>query len=72
MFFVEFYGWFEDDDWLYLSMEYFEYGDLGNYFDGKCWTESNAKILASQLLEGLQVMHKQGFAHRDLKPAVSL
>jgi serine/threonine protein kinase len=34
--------------------------------------ENDAKIISRQLLEGLQIMHKKGFTHRDLKPNVIL
>lgn len=49
-------------------MEYIPHGDLGMY-NGDI-KEDDAKIISQQLLEGLQIMHKKGFTHRDLKPQV--
>ena len=52
-------------------MEYISYGNLRNYLKmGR--SESEAKVITRQLLEGLVVMHQEGFAHRDLKPEVRL
>jgi serine/threonine protein kinase len=52
-------------------MEYFQDGDLHKFISnfGPC-TESGAKRITMQLLEGLEVMHEMGFTHRDLKPQV--
>jgi serine/threonine protein kinase len=52
-------------------MEYFQYCDLHKFIEnsGPC-TESDAKRITLQLLEGLDVMHEMGFTHRDLKPQV--
>jgi len=54
-------------------MEYFHYGDLHKFLleFGPC-AEPDAKSITVQLLEGLSIMHQMGFAHRDLKPQVSL
>jgi serine/threonine protein kinase len=32
--------------------------------------EEDIKEITSQILEGLKIMHPEGFAHRDLKPKV--
>lgn len=32
--------------------------------------EEEVKEITSQILEGLKIMHAEGFAHRDLKPKV--
>src|SRR5271167_3669757 len=52
-------------------MEYFPCGDLGRYITAG-FTEGDTKIITTQLLEGLEIMHANDFAHRDLKPEVGL
>ena len=52
-------------------MEYFPYGDLDKYITAG-FTEADTKIITTQLLEGLEIMHANDFAHRDLKPQVGL
>ena len=65
--FIHFYGWFENDTSIFLAMEYFELGDLEKFTTPKL-TERDAKRIGKQLLEGLQVLHEDHLAHRDLKP----
>ncbi|KAG0640231.1 kinase-like domain-containing protein [Tuber brumale] len=65
--FVEFLGWFEDSDRLYIAMEYFEQGDLRKHLNEPLPEEAVQRI-TKQVLKGLQVMHEIGIAHRDLKP----
>jgi serine/threonine protein kinase len=67
---VEFYGWYEDNMTVYLAMEYFPLGDLGNFIENDI-SEDSVREIASQLLQGLAFMHAEGYTHRDLKPAVS-
>ena len=67
--FVQFLGWYESDDYVHIAMEYIIHGNLRNYMEVKR-PESEAKTIARQLLEGLLVIHQEGFAHRDLKPEV--
>lgn len=47
-------------------------GDLRAYLygQGNRVPEDDAQQISSQLLAGLKFMHEEGFAHRDLKPAV--
>jgi serine/threonine protein kinase len=33
-------------------------------------SEEEVKDISRQILEGLKIMHGEGFAHRDLKPQV--
>ena len=49
-------------------MEYFELGDLEKFITPKL-TETDARVIGRQLLEGLRVLHEYRLAHRDLKPA---
>ncbi|MCJ1471964.1 hypothetical protein MMC13_000607 [Lambiella insularis] len=48
-------------------MEYYPLGDLARYIDGTI-TEEYAKQIVTDVLTGLSIMHREGFAHRDLKP----
>lgn len=70
--FVEFFGWYENTESIFIAMEYLQHGDLHKHLNvvGAC-SEHDSKMIAYQLLEGLGVMHNLGFAHRDLKPQVS-
>jgi serine/threonine protein kinase len=54
-------------------MEYLEIGDLFTYLlQNPPLPENEAKHIAYQILDGLNMMHGNGFAHRDLKPNVGL
>lgn len=67
--FVNFLGWSDDANTVFLVMEYFPYGDLDKYITEDI-TENDAIQITTHLLEGLKIMHAEGFAHRDLKPQV--
>jgi hypothetical protein len=71
--FVRSLGWFEWADHLCITMEYLAQGDLLSYMHArrKPLTEEAVKIISFQIIEGLCLMHSEGFAHRDLKPSVS-
>ena len=69
--FVKSFGWYDDDDSIFIAMEYLPNGDLHKYL-GSPLPESEGQNIVSQVLEGLNFMHRDGFTHRDLKPAVSL
>lgn len=54
-------------------MEYIEYGDLGQFIaDRGQQAKAGAWDIASQILEGLAVLHEREICHRDLKPQVRL
>ena len=52
-------------------MEYFPYGDLARYLKSPI-AEHDIKQITIDLLEGLKIIHAEGFTHRDLKPQVCL
>ncbi|RFU24744.1 hypothetical protein B7463_g11592, partial [Scytalidium lignicola] len=64
--FVEFFGWFENDDYIFIAMEYFSHGTLDKFIS--TLTERDVQIITLQVLEGVRIMHEERFAHRDLKP----
>ena len=66
---MQFLGWYENDDYVHIAMEYLSRGNLRHYLDVER-SESEAKAITRQLLEGLLVIHQNGFAHRNLKPEV--
>jgi serine/threonine protein kinase len=72
--FVESFGWYESQDYLFIAMEYLELGDLHTYYLDResPLPEHEVKEVTYQILYGLYFMHNNGFAHRDLKPSVSL
>ena len=69
--FVKSFGWYDDNDSIYLTMEYLPDGDLHQYLNSPL-LEKDGRRIVSQILEGLRFMHERGFTHRDLKPAVRL
>ena len=72
-YFVKSFGWYESPEHLFIAMEYLELGDLRIYLDGKPpLLEHEAREITYQIIDGLFLMHDNGFAHRDLKPNVSL
>jgi len=77
--FVDFFGWFQNDDAMFLAMEYMPLGDLEHNIQeietspthtGSSLSEEDIQEITRQILEGLKIMHMEGFAHRDLKPQV--
>jgi len=71
MCFVKSFGWYESPESVFIAMEYFPFGGLQNYLSSPL-PEKDTQQITSQVLEGLSFMHDNGFAHRDLKPNVSL
>ncbi|KAH7163515.1 kinase-like domain-containing protein [Dactylonectria estremocensis] len=69
-FFITSYGWYEGSGYLYIAMEYCEYGNLRAYIKdfGHLSQDDQAQDIAAQVLGGLVMMHEVGFAHGDIKP----
>lgn len=66
---VQLVDFYEEDDYFYLVMEYMAGGDV---FDRivkmTTYTEKDARDLTLVLLKAVNSMHKEGIAHRDIKP----
>ena len=61
---------FQDDDFLWIVMEYVRGGELGKVVKrvGRL-TEGVARKVAMSLLLAIEYIHEKGIVHRDLKPA---
>jgi serine/threonine protein kinase len=66
---VKFYDCLDDHELVYLVTEFCELGTMEAVLlrPGGC-AEPNAVHFVRQLVEGVQYIHAQGIAHRDLKP----
>lgn len=52
-------------------MEYLAKGDLEMYLGSKPpLLEIECRQIIAQVTKGLALMHKEGYAHRDIKPQV--
>ncbi|KAF1807937.1 kinase-like protein [Eremomyces bilateralis CBS 781.70] len=68
-FFVRSYGWYENNDSVFIAMEYFPYGDLRKYMQTNWgFPELEVRLIIKQMLSGIHFLHDEGFVHRDLKP----
>jgi len=69
---VRTYGWFENTESVFITMEYFPLGDLQKFMrTSPPFSEEATRQIVRQLLGGVDFMHESGFAHRDIKPGVS-
>lgn len=58
---------------MHIAMEYIDHGDLGQFITNSGQqAKAGAREIASQILEGLVVLHEREICHRDLKPQVRL
>lgn len=69
---MKFFGWYEDTENIYFAMEFIGFGNLAELIGSNGMAEDDAKIITTQLLKGLEVMHENKFCHRDLKPEVRI
>ena len=66
---VELKASFQEDDYLYLVMEYLPGGDLMNLLIKKdILTESEARFYIAELILSIEEIHKLDCIHRDIKP----
>lgn len=60
---------FQDDENLYLVMEYLPGGDLMNLLIKKdILTEEESRFYAAEMILSIESVHKLNYIHRDLKP----
>merc|ERR1719481_115535 len=66
---IQLIEYFEEDDMFYLIFEKVNGGPLLSHIQERvCFTESEASAIVRNLAEAIKHLHKQGIAHRDLKP----
>lgn len=62
------YGYFHDEDSLYLVLELLPDGSLQQVKKKRKLPEKEAADIIRQVAEGLKFMHEEYIIHRDLKP----
>ena len=66
---IRFYHLLEQEDKLYMLLEYAPNGDLYRYIvDKERFSEKDACKIVAQVALALQYIHNKGVLHRDLKP----
>ncbi len=60
---------FDEGGLLVIDLEFMGGGSLADRVDGRGVDEATARDWISQILKGLEALHKVGLVHRDLKPA---
>ncbi|KAL8092989.1 hypothetical protein AgCh_035027 [Apium graveolens] len=66
---VKLYCSFQDDDYLYLIMEYLPGGDMMTLLMRKdTLTEEEAKFYVGETVLAIESIHKHNYIHRDIKP----
>jgi hypothetical protein len=69
---VKCFGWYEDQSFYFIAMEYAEHGDLNKHLMNSTPKPALEQIkeIIYQILKGLVVLHGKDICHRDLKPQV--
>ncbi|OIV90529.1 hypothetical protein TanjilG_32406 [Lupinus angustifolius] len=66
---VKLYCSFQDDDYLYLIMEYLPGGDVMTLLMRKdTLTEDEARFYVAEIVLAIESIHKRNYIHRDIKP----
>jgi serine/threonine protein kinase len=70
-YFVRSLGWYLSSNTLCIAMEYLAKGDLEIYLRNRPpLREIEYREIIRQVTKALQLMHQEGYAHRDIKPQV--
>ena len=65
---VKLYDTIENEDYMYLILEYCEHGDLKKFLNKRPLKEKKVKKFMKQIVSGLKYLNEFDIYHRDLKP----
>lgn len=66
-------GWYEDEQYIYIAMEYYEQGNLRDFvLQYPIQAESWAREVIRQILSVLAELTASQLAHRNITPSVPL
>jgi len=65
---VKLYDTFENDNYIYLILEYCKYGDLKGFLNKRALKEEKVKKFMIQIVSALKYLNDNNIYHRDLKP----
>jgi serine/threonine protein kinase len=65
---LKYYGCFENDDYLYIVMEYLQGRDLFDHINDHSLSTDEKIMVAKQIALGIKELHEADYVHRDLKP----
>lgn len=60
-------GWFEDDDTIYLVLQYLPGRDLSKYFRKTLPSKETVVKIMYQIIDAVKYCHRKGIIHRDIK-----
>jgi len=64
---IQIKGWFEDDQTIYLVLEYIPGKDCSKFFKIQLPTKDQTVHIIRQLVEAIMFIHNKGIIHRDIK-----
>lgn len=65
---VKLFDTIENEDYMYLILEYCEYGDLKKFLNKRPLKEKKVRKFMKQIVSGLKYLNSFDIYHRDLKP----
>ncbi len=64
---IQLKGHFEDDEMIYLVLQYIPGKDCSKFFKHKLPSRTHAKHMMRQMVEAVIYIHSKGIVHRDIK-----